>query len=178
MPARFAEVKSEIHRLGEEAETLRSISSLLWHTGESLTIGVRDVFRTLGYEAELTPQGATYDVTVAVNSGARLLIEVTGIGGALKKDSNKIAQVLQAIQKEVSENDRVIVALNAFRGQPLVQRNESVVTPDALSLLTGLKVNLVETKTLFNIWKQFLSEAASGSRRIEELYGFQGGLFV
>jgi hypothetical protein len=178
MPPRYGEVMKQIDEFREEHRRLRSMAALLWETGDNLSEAVRDLFDALGYEASLTAKGATYDVTVSMGVDRRLLVEVTGIEGALKKDSKKIGQVLQALQKEAGPQDRVTVALNAHRQKPPQERaGVEIVTKEALSLLTGLEANIVTTSTLFEIWKTSLEDTEAAKKRIEELYTLSGGHF-
>jgi len=77
----------------------------------------------------------------------------------LKKDSNKIGQALQALQQDAGDGDRVVVAVNSHRKEPLaVRADREQVTENALALLAGLKVNVVTTAHLFGIWKQSLDD--------------------
>lgn len=178
MPPRYGEVVKEIDELHEEHRRLRSMAALLWETGDILSEAVRDLFDALGYEASLTAKGATYDITVSLDSHRRLLVEVTGIEGVLKKDSAKIGQVLQALQKEVGPQDRVAVALNAHRQKPPQERaGLETVTKEALGLLTGLEAIIVTTSTLFEIWKSSLEDMEAAKKKIEELYALNGGYF-
>jgi hypothetical protein len=155
------------------------IAGLLWETGEALVDGVCAALGSLGYQTQRTPKSHTYDVTVELDATRRLLIEVTGIDGTLKKDSNKIAQALQTIQQDARDGDRVVIAVNAFRTQSLQDRvGLEQVTDNALSLLSGLKVNVVTTAHLFEIWKQSLADLAAAKTRIDALHAHDGGRFV
>ena len=118
-------------------------------------------------------------MTVNLDDTRRLLIEVTGIDGLLKKDSNKIAQALQTLQQDAGNGDRVVIAVNSHRKKPLADRGglESV-TDTALPLLQGLKVNVVTTATLFAIWKQSLIDRELARSQINSLHQFDGGMFT
>ena len=177
VPARFFDIRTELDALSEEARKLHSIVSMLWETGDPLADGVCDMFQELGYTANHTPKGHTYDVTINLDETRRLLIEATGIDGSLKKDSNKIAQALQTLQQDAGDGDRVVVAVNAYRKHSLEDREglESV-TDNALTLLQGLKANVVTT--LYGIWKLSLTDVAGAKARIDALYAHDGGHFV
>jgi hypothetical protein len=179
LPTRFTEVEVEIHRLKEEATRLRSVAALLWETGGTLEEAVCETFRALDYKSDQTTKSKTYDITVNLGGNKRLLVEVTGIEGALKKDSNKIAQALQALQQEVREGDRVVLGCNVYRLRPVKERAAlEAVTPDALTLITKLGVNVVTTLTLFEVWKLSLTNREAARGRINDLHAWSGGLFT
>jgi|GEM_PF-1587325 len=179
MPPRFIEVHDTIRRLQEEAASLALIAGLLWETGENLERAVCGVFSSLGYDPRLTRKGRTYDITVTLDENRRLLIEVTGIEGAIKKNSNKINQALQTVQQEQGEADRVVIAANAHRLIPLAERTSvEIVTEDALALIAGMKVNLVTTATLFQIWRISLDDPGQAKTIVDKLHSQAGGLFI
>jgi hypothetical protein len=179
MPKRYRELELELESGRLEYEQLRSMAALLWDTGDALEIAVRDVFRALGYSAELEEKGQTFDVAVELEPARRLLLEVTGIVGPLKKDSNKISQAVDTFQHFASPQDRVVLALNAQRERPLAERkNEDLVTREALRILTGLEVPIVTTATLFQIWARGLSDRDGARQSIADLAAEPGGLVL
>jgi len=178
-PKRTIEIKEEIRRLRDEARTIAKITNLLWQTGKALNEAVRDAFRQIGYRAELTAPGATYDVTVDLDTSRRLLIEVTGIEDLVRKSSNKIGQVLQTKTKEANAGDRVVLAINAHRLTPLADRAQlEIVTPDALQLLTGLTAVTVSTVTFYRMWELAQTDSAAAKQLIEDLFAAPAGVFT
>ena len=151
------------------------MAGLLWDTGEPLNRLVRDAIRGFGFEADLTEAGATYDVSARL-TGGRLLIEVTGIEGHLTKASKKIAQVLNLWQTEAKPGDRVAIALNAYREQPLAaQQPLAPLTPDALALLTGLGAIVFTTGDLFKLWRLSLTDMDRARQRSNGLLSATAG---
>jgi hypothetical protein len=178
LPARYVELSEEIAQRESERHRLLSHGRLLWQTGDDLSEAVRDVFREFGYGAELTSPGATYDVTVIVGPGKRLLIEVTGIEGAIAKASRKISQLLQACQEAV-EGDRVVLAANVYRSKPPVERRQlEPITRDALQLVGRLGANVLTTQTLYAIWYSSLANASVATAAVEALYAAEGETFT
>ena len=178
MSNRFSEVTSEIATLQAEQGRLLSIAGLLWQNDALLEEAVHNVFQNFGYRAQRTPQGETYDIEVELDAERKLIIEVTGLTGALKKDSGKISQVLQVIQKHKRDTDRVVIALNNHRTEPLAERPiQDAVTKDALALLTGMGVVIVTTPDLFNIWQESQSNLDYAKSQIEQLYATEGGIY-
>lgn len=177
LPAEYKSVSAEIDKLLEQQRRMRRMAGLLFSTGDSLNRLVRDMLRSLDINAEATPPGATYDV-IAPLTGGRLLIEVTGTDGQISKSSKKIAQVLQA-RTEALENDRVVLALNAFRSEPLAERgSRSAVTGDALKLLVGLDCVIVHTSDLFEMWKCSIADKHAARAVVESIRTASPGLFI
>lgn len=179
LPPEYATAMTELRRVSTEIHNLRSIAGLLWATGEDLETAVQDAFRAMGYQAELTAPGVTYDVNVDIGSGKRFLVEATGIGGMLKKDTPKIGQVLQTLQQEVTGPiDRVLVAANPHRDTALKQRVKlEPVSPEAEGLLKGLGVAVIETAHLYEIWRRYLTDPAMARTQVDNLHAAAGGLF-
>ncbi len=146
-PRRAAEIREQIAALRAESRNLGRVVALLWQTGQPLNEAVRDVFRSFGFSAELTPPGATYDVTVDLGNSRRLLIEVTGIDDIVRKHSNKIPQVLQTTTREANERDRVVLAVNAHR-RTVPEKRGDLLTPDAANLLFGRRQDGYALRTL------------------------------
>jgi hypothetical protein len=178
MPESYQRSLAEIERLTNEAQRMASVGRLLWQTGEPLNEAVCEVFRRLGFRAELTPRATTYDVTVNIDDKRRLLLEVTGIEGAIQKKSPKLAQVFQTVQEFATEHDRVVLVANTFRQVNVVERDKnSSVTADALKLLQRMTANVVTSPTLFRVWSIALDDPGTAKQQVERLWSQDGGLF-
>jgi hypothetical protein len=86
------------------------MAGLLWETGEPLSRLVCDAFRAMVFEADLTPPGATYDVTVAL-AHSRLLIEVTGIEGKITNLRHPKKSAKSSMPSNQKQNPRTGCAL-------------------------------------------------------------------
>jgi len=178
MPPVYCELREKLDAIREELRSISAIGALLWQSGIPLNKAVKRFFDTLGFLATLTPDGATYDITVELGGGRRLLIEVTGIDSYINKASNKIGQVLATLQTEAKPSDRVVLAVNAHRQKPPAERaNERVITDDALAILTGLKANVVTCSTLYDWWLRSLKDVGDARAEVERLHAHDGGLF-
>jgi hypothetical protein len=105
------------------------------------------------------------------------LIEVTGIEGQVTKKSKKIAQVLDALRTEAAENDRVCLALNAYRTKPPSERAQrEIVSGDALALLEGLKAPIFTTSDLFDLWKVSREAPDRARAAVQGLYTGRAGI--
>ena len=177
LPAQYADLASQIAALQDEARKYENVAAVLWRTGMSLTLAVRDLFTALQFESELMETGASYDLRVHLEGGRRLLIEVVGCGDAVDRKSPHIAQILRALQEDAGSQDRVVVAANAHCEMPLPSRRQEPVTADALRLIQGLGANFVATSTLFGIWRYSLKDLAGARKSVVNLHTQDGGLF-
>jgi hypothetical protein len=177
MPPRYIEIAGRLAVLKQEAREFERVGEVLWQTGSALTRGIRDLFTALQFETEMTGHGTNYDLSVRMDSGRRLLVEVVGGTGAITKKSPQIAQALRAIQEDAGEKDRVVLVGNAFCEKPPAARKEDPVAPDALRLIQGLGANFVATATLFGIWRYSLQNLQEARKSIMNLHDLDGGVF-
>ncbi len=179
MPQRHVDIVAEIERLRSEAEQIESLGRLLWQAGRPLEEAVRDVFRAVGLQAELTSAEPTCDLLVGLGDGKRLLVSVTGTEGNVTNKSAKIKQVFQAAQ-ELSEGDRIVVFVgNVHRGRPVADREWlDPVSGDAMMVLKGLGVVFVTTATLFRIWTLSRENQQAATDQMGQLHASAPGLFA
>ena len=177
LPAQYADLASQIAVLQEEARKYENVAAVLWRTGMSPTLAVRDLFTALQFETELMENGSSYDLRVHLEGGRRLLIEVVGSNEAIDRKSPHIAQILRALQDEAGPQDRVVVAANAHADTPLSARRQEPVTADALRIIQGLGANFVSTSTLFGIWRYSIKDLAGAKKSVTNLHTQDGGLF-
>ena len=176
LPPRYAEISAEIDALQREARHLEAVGALLWRTGLPLIHAVRDAFASMGFVTDVPGQPANYDVSVQLDGGRRLLIEVGAAAEAIGRTSTKITQILQTIQFDANERDRVVFIVNAHCNTPIHDRQEPV-TLDALKVISGLGATLMTTSTLFAAWTYSLRDAADARRIVNNLHAFAGGLY-
>lgn len=183
---RHAEIVAEIKKLQEEADQLQdetrqmeSMAGLLWQTGRPLQEVVRDVFRSLGFAAELTSGESVHDVTVNLGDGRRLLVDVTGTDGNITKKSPTIRKTFEMTQDGADDGDRIVLAANVYCDRPLTDREWlDPATPDALMILTGLGSVLVTTVTLFRIWKLSTENPQAAADHVLQLHAATAGAFT
>jgi hypothetical protein len=176
LPAKQITLTGQIESLRVELTNVSRMVSLLWQTGHVLTEALVSLFRLTGIKAEATEPGATYDLTVTLDGGKRLLIEVTGIEGPIKKASPKFAQAFQALNEVAGEEDRVLIAVNAHRTIAPGDRPD-LVTADALRMLTRLGVTVVPTLAFYRVWEAAdAGDIAGAKRRLEGLHSAQAGI--
>lgn len=177
LPPAYTSLTQQIAALKQEAAKFEAFGALIWQTGQPLVRAIRDVFTAMRFDAELADAGASYDVGVQLDANRRLLLEVIGSSGALTKYSPKITQILQTIQHEATDNDRLVLVANAYSETPVRNRALEPVTPDALRLILGLGANFVVSSTLFGLWKFSLQNLDEARESVFSLHKLNGGIY-
>ena len=90
-------------------------------------------------------EGASYDVSVQVESGRRLLIVVVASREGIPRKSPQIGQLVRTLQEDAGPQDRIVLAANAFCETPVSSRQDPVA-PDALRIIQGLGANFMRCR--------------------------------
>ena len=77
LPPQYAELANKIAAIQAEARKYEDIAGVVWQTGKPLIQAVRNLFAAIQFESEIK-EGASYDVSVQIESGRRLLLVVVG----------------------------------------------------------------------------------------------------
>ena len=176
LPARYAEIFAEIDALKQEAHRIEEMGSLLWQTGVPLVYAVRNAFASMGFSTEVAERPASYDVGVHLDRGHRLLVHVAALSDVVDRTSPKITQILQTLQFDATEQDRVVFIVNAHYNKPFQDRPDPV-TSDALKLIAGLGAILMTTSTLYAALTYSLRDLTDARKIVNNLHGFLGGLY-
>jgi hypothetical protein len=178
LPDQYADIARQMAALKEQARAYEGVAGVLWQRGSALTSSVRDLFVALGFfETELAEYGAHCDLRVHLGNDKRLLVEVASEPQSLDRRSPHISRILQVLQEEAGERDRVVLVANVFPEVAPAERRMEPVTGDALRLIQGLGANLVPTSALFGLWKQSLQDPQRGKNSVMNLHAMDGGIF-
>ena len=153
LPPAYAEVAGKIAALREEAKKYEEVADVLWQVGRPLAVGVREIFAALKYDATLTERESGYTVRVDLGGERHLALEVVGSPDAIDRKSPAITELLRVLQNDLRDQDRLVLAVNAWCELQLDSRKNDLVTPDAVKLVQRLGANIVATSTLFGIWR-------------------------
>ena len=116
---------------------------------------------------------------VGLGEGKRLLVEVTGVEGAVTKKSPKVRRTFDTAQNGSSENDKIVFAANAHRERSVSDREwVDAIAGDAMMILTGLGAVFVTTTTLFRIWSLSRENQEAAKEYLIRLYGASPGVFA
>ena len=177
LPPAYAEIAGKIAALREEAQKYEEIGGVLWQVGQPLAVGVRDIFSALKYDATLTERESGHTVRVDLGAERRLVVEVAGSVGAIDRKSPAITELLRLLQSDLGDQDRLVLAVNAWCELPLEARKKDLVTPDTVKLVQRVGANIVATSTLFGIWRYSLTNLDAARQSVMKLYSHDGGFF-
>jgi hypothetical protein len=177
LPPAYAEIANKIAALRKEAQKYESYAGVLWQSGQPLAAGVRDIFGALQYEATLSEHATGHNVRVNLGGERRLVIEVAASPGTLDRQAPAITELFRLLQAEANEQDRLVLALNAWCELPLAERKKDLIAPDAVKLLQRVGANIIATSTLFGLWKYSLTDLDAARQSIMKLYSHDGGFF-
>jgi hypothetical protein len=175
LPPQYAELANKIAAIQAEARKYEDIAGVIWQTGQPLVSAVRNLFAAMQFAAE-TKEGASYDVSVQVETGRRLFLVVYGSKEGIQRKSPQIGQVVHVLQEHAGPQDRVVLVANAFSEMPVSTRPEPVAA-DALRIIQGVGANFVATPTLLGLWKYSLTDLASAKKSIHRLHAQDGGIY-
>lgn len=175
MPPGYHTRIAEIQRLSADLHAMDEIGRVLWQTGEPLKDAVRGVLAALKCEVDSTP-GAVGSIAVKLDTTRRLLLHVSGASGAIQKTSEDLAQAFQVLQF-AGERDRVVLVANAG-GDTRPAGRPDPVTAEALHVLQRVGVNLLDTPTLFRLWRLSYEDPGRVRTSLERLHAQEGGRFV
>jgi len=175
MPPGYHTRMEEIQRLSADLHALDEIGRVLWQTGDPLKDAVRAVLAALKCEVESTP-GAIGSIVVKLDATRRLLLHVSRASGAIQKTSEDLAQAFQVLQF-AGERDRVVLVANPDGDTRPAERPDPV-TADALHVLQRVGVNVLDTPTLFRLWRLSYEDPGRVRTSLERLHAQEGGRFV
>ncbi len=186
LPERRADIDAEIEKLqrkidklAQESGRMESMARLLWQTGPPLEEAVCDLFSAVGFETDPAQPEASYDMTVNLGAGKRLLIKVMGTEENLTPKSREIRQVLETAQDVAGDDDRIVVAANTHRDRPVADRESlDPVTGEALMILTGLGAVFLTTATLFRLWQLSRDDLEATADQLQQLHAAAAGSFT
>ena len=119
---KLKELEADQAKIKKEVEGLIKFLPLVYGTGESLEEAVTQALRLFGLDAEKAPKGFTADIMAdSADKKLRFGIEVTGISGAIKKDSIKLTQVSE-FERIKENNEKTILLANTHNTLPISKR--------------------------------------------------------
>lgn len=140
-----------------------SFAELLYQTGDPLELAVKKFFDFLEMKTELAEKSFPIDL-FAKKSEVKFAIEVTGVSGNINNKDRKVGQAI-TYAGEKQEGEKIILAANTYRRQPVEERPSESFTKEAVKILTPFKVCMTTTVTLYTLWKDVIQ----GRRTKEEV---------
>lgn len=174
---RLRELEGQKAKIQEEIDELSKFLPLLYGTGDILEEAVITALRLLGLDAERAPKGFTADILAQTKDGSRKFgFEVTGTSGSIKKDSNKLTQLLD-FERIKEHGEKTILVANTHNTTPIpVRRELEDFTPQVLDFLSRHPILLITGWDLYCMVRNVLEDSRTREEIIEMLYTTNGKL--
>lgn len=160
----IAQLKAKENSLSQDLEQYDQMLVLLDGTGDPLVDSVAALFDkpSEGIRVERTEKGASMDLFVHDSSNRRLVIEVTGIKGALKKGDSHWADFLGYITEHYERNEkgrveRMVLVVNTECKTQLDRRNRQTdITSPVKNHATDVHICIIRSCDLYDLWLRTL----------------------
>lgn len=174
---RLRELETQRDTIQQEINDLSGYLPLLYGTGEPLEEAVVKALQFLGLNAERAPEGFTADILAQTTDGVRKFgFEVTGTTGAIKKDSKKLAQLLE-FERIKEHGEKTVLVANTYNMMSISQRKEQGhFTSRVLEFLSRHPILLMTGWDLYCMVGDVLEGLRSKEEIIEILYTTNGQL--
>lgn len=159
-------LEDEKEKVQQQINELSKFLPLLYGTGDVLRDAVKEALEFLGLEVVSTPPGYTVDLSAKTKDSSKYFgVEVTGISGAIKKNSNKLTQVVD-FERIKTNGEKTILVANTHNNTPLTERDQlENFTIDAINFLSKFSVLLMTSRELY----EMIDDAIKGQKTKEEL---------
>ncbi len=173
---RLKELEAQREAINHEIEDLESYLPLLYADGDLLVSAVMKALMLIGLNAEKTERSYFVDILAETKDGTKKFgFEVTGITGPIKKDSIKLLQIAELVQRE--PNRKPVLVANTFKNMPIQDRqNKESFSRDAIDFLSKFNALLMTGWDLYRIAKNILEEKEPPELYIDRLYN-ESGIF-
>jgi hypothetical protein len=174
---RLRELEKQTAILQNEITSLNLFLPLLYSTGDTLEKAVIDSVRLFGLDAKKTSRGFTVDVLAQTSDGlCKFGFEITGLNGSIKKDSNKLTQVLDFERVKEHEEKTVLLA-NTHNTTPITKRTDlEDFTQPVLDFLGKHPILLMTSWNLYCMVRDVLANTHTKDDIVKLLYETNGRL--
>jgi hypothetical protein len=150
---------------------------LLYGTGDVLEEAVIKALRVLGLDVQRARRGFTADILAQTSDGSRKFgIEVTGVSGAIKKESKKLTQLLE-FERIKQHGEKTVLIANTFNATPIGERKkEQDFTPQVLEFLGPHPILLMTSWGLYCMVRAALENPNTREKIIDALHTTVGRL--
>lgn len=171
------EREKQVASIQHEIDDLTAFLPLLYGTGEILEESVIQSLRFLNLKAERAEKGFTADILARTIDGSRRFgFEVTGIAGAVKKESKKLTQLIEF--ERIKENrEKAILIATTHNTTPIKDRNNlEDFTPQVIGFFTPFPILLMTGFNLYSMIGDVLEGNKTKEQIIEILFATNGKL--
>lgn len=172
---RLKEIERNIKEFEEEMNELRGYLPLLYGKSDVLVDAVMKALHFLGLDANKTEPGFTADILAKTKDDSKKFgIEVTGISGPVKKDSNKLTQVVD-FERIKEHDEKTILLANTHNTIPISEREKlEDFTPQVIDFLSRHPILLMTGWDMYRMLKDVMEKDKDPAEIIEALYTTDG----
>ncbi len=172
------DLHDQIEKLNIEKSFFDRIAYVLYGSGDELEDSAALLLEQIGLNVEHQPRGANIDL-YANNTklGVSFAVEVTGIKGIIKKDSNKISQAwkhITDIKGSKNAKDKVAIVANTECHLQPNQRGRTSFSTNVVELLEPNGILLISTLQLYDLWKAVHEGTIKKEKAILSLFESSG----
>lgn len=174
---RLKEIEKDVEKLETERNDLNDYLPLLFADGDILRDAVIKALKFLGLKAESTPQGHTVDILAQTVDGSKKFgFEVTGTGGAIKKDSNKLTQVGD-FERTKEHGEKTVLLANTYKLSPIKDRKDKEhFTEPVVNFLSRHPILMMTGYDLYRMVLDTMENNKEKTSLIDILYNTSGVL--
>lgn len=175
--SRLRDLEQQSANLQDEIESLSRFLPLLFSTGNPLEKAVIDALCFFDLEAKQSPKGFTIDVLAQTSdSSYKFGFEITGLSSPIKKDSNKLTQVLD-FERIKEHGEKTVLVANTHNSTRIADRaNMEDFTQPVLDFLNKHPILLMTSWDLYRMVRDVLEGARTKEDVVELLYKTNGRL--
>lgn len=157
-----------------EWDRWKILNRLLYGTGTGLEEAVVHALKVLQLDARRTDPGANIDVYAETyDQRHKFGIEVTGINGAVKKESKKLTQLSEFDRIKEGDEKPVLVA-TTFNRLPLSERGQDDFTREVVNYFSDRNILLMTGLDLFRLCGKVADGVIPWDKAVEQLVQQQG----
>lgn len=167
----FTVIQEEISELERQMLKWDSFRNLLTSTGDELEDVVQKALQDIGIETKKTEKGFPADLT-----NNKVAIEVTGIKGCVGVSSEKVIQTAR-FKENYRQREKVILIANTYMDLSPQEREGKIdFSPEVKKYFEALGVCCLTSKTLFELWKDVVTEKKGSKDIVERILTKNGEL--
>jgi len=164
-------IQQEISQLRSQMQEWESYRDLLTTTGEDLENIVQRTLSDIGIQTKKTKKGFPADLI-----SNEVAVEITGIKGCVGVGSEKVNQTGR-FKESYHKGEKIILIANTRMDlAPRKREGKMDFSPEVKKYFGSLSVCCLTTKTLFQLWKDVVTEKRSSKHVRKKIFDKNGEL--
>lgn len=164
-------IQQEISQLERQIQEWDSYRDLLTATGYKLERIVQKALSDIGIKTEKTEKGFPADLI-----SDKIVIEITGVKGCVRVDSEKVIQ-LARFKENYHKGEQIVLIVNTHMNlSPKDRESKMSFSREVKKFFDSISVCYLTSKTLFELWKDVVSEKKTKKDVIKKILTTSGEL--